>query len=42
VLKTAFCFIQSAMTRFTARIFPYQSRVSLKEALEGLEPDDGL
>ncbi len=29
------------MTRFTARIFPYQSRVSLKEAFEGLEPDEG-
>ena len=41
VLKTAFYFIQSAMTRFTARIFPYQSRVSLKEAFEGLEPDEG-
>jgi hypothetical protein len=41
VLKTAFYFIQNAMTRFTARIFPYQSRVSLKEAFEGLEPDEG-
>ena len=41
MLKTAFYFIQSAMTRFTARIFPYQSRVSLKEAFEGLEPDEG-
>src|SRR5260370_41224883 len=29
------------MTGFTGRIFPYQSRVSLKEAFEGLEPDEG-
>jgi len=31
---------KSAMTRFTTRIFLYQSRVSLKEAFEGLEPCD--
>ena len=37
---TAYYFIQSAMTRFTASIFPYRSRVSLKEAFEGLEPDE--
>ena len=40
VRKTAFYFIQSATTRFTASIFPYRSRVSLKEAFEGLEPDE--
>jgi len=40
VPKTAYYFIQSAMTRFTASIFPYRSRVSLKEAFEGLEPDE--
>ena len=40
VPKTAFYFIQSAMTRFTARIFLYQSRVSLKEEFEGFEPCD--
>jgi hypothetical protein len=40
VPKTALYFIQSAMTRFTARIFLFQSRVSLKEAFEGLEPSD--
>ena len=38
---TAFCSIQSATTGFTAYIFPYRSRVSLKEAFEGPEPDDG-
>ena len=40
VPKTAFYFIQSAMTRFTARIFLYRSRVSPKEAFERLEPDE--
>ena len=38
--KTAFYFIQSAMTRFTVSIFLYQSRVSLKEAFEGPEPNE--
>jgi hypothetical protein len=37
---TASCSIQSATTGFTAYIFPYRSRVSLKEAFEGLEPDE--
>ena len=41
VLKTASYSIQNAMTRFIACIFPYQSRVSLKEAFEGLEPCAG-
>ena len=36
----ASCFIQSATTGFTATIFPYRNRVSLKEAFEGLEPDE--
>ena len=39
--KTAFCCIQSATTGFTANAFPYHIRVSLKEAFEGPEPDDG-
>src|SRR6266566_4630254 len=38
---TAFCFIQSATTGFTANVFSYPYRVSLKEAFEGPEPDDG-
>jgi len=41
VQTTASCSIQSATTGFTANVFPYRSRVSLKEAFEGLEPDDG-
>jgi hypothetical protein len=39
--KTAFCFIQSVTTGFTANVFSYHIRVSLKEAFEGPEPDDG-
>ena len=39
--KTACWSIQSATTRFTANVFPYRHRVSLKEAFEGPEPDDG-
>ena len=38
---TAFYFIQSATTGFTANVFSYPYRVSLKEAFEGPEPDDG-
>jgi hypothetical protein len=37
---TAYYFIQSATTGFIANIFPYRNRVSLKEAFEGLEPDE--
>ena len=37
MLKTAFYFIRSATTGFTASVFPYRSRVSLKEAFAGLE-----
>jgi hypothetical protein len=37
VPKTAFYFIRSATTRFIASVFPYRSRVSLKEAFAGLE-----
>ena len=29
------------MTGFIASAFPYRSRVSLSEAFEGLEPDEG-
>jgi hypothetical protein len=42
VQKTAFCFIQSATTGFTPKVFSYHNRVSLKEAFEGPEPDEGL
>src|SRR6202022_247022 len=38
---TASSSIQSATIGFIANIFPYRNRVSLKEAFEGLEPDDG-
>ena len=41
VQKTASCFIQSATIGFTASAFSYHHRVSLKEAFEGPEPDDG-
>ncbi len=41
MLRTAFCFIRSATTEFIANASPYRNRVSLKEAFEGLEPDDG-
>jgi hypothetical protein len=37
---TAFYFIQSATTGFTANVFRIENRVSLKEAFEGLEPDE--
>ena len=40
MLKTAFYFIRSATTGFTASVFPYRSRVSFKEAFAGLEPDE--
>ena len=39
--RTAFYFIQSAMTGFTASVFPSRNRVSPQEAFEGLEPDEG-
>jgi hypothetical protein len=42
VQTIASCFIQSATTGFTATIFPYRNRLSLKEAFEGLEPDEAL
>jgi hypothetical protein len=42
VPRTAFCFIQSAPTGFTARVFSYHNRDFLKEAFEGPEPDEGL
>ena len=41
VQTTASSSIQSATIGFIANIFPYRNRVSLKEAFEGLEPDDG-
>jgi hypothetical protein len=40
VPRTAFCFIQSATTGFTAKGFLSHYRVSLKEAFKGPEPDD--
>src|SRR3981189_3243509 len=39
--RTAFCFIRSAMTGFIVSVWPYRNRVSLREAFEGLEPDEG-
>jgi hypothetical protein len=30
------------MTGFIASVFTYRNRVSSQEALEGLEPDEGL
>jgi transposase InsO family protein len=41
VQTTASCFIQSATTGFTARVFPFHNRVSRKEAFAGPEPDAG-
>src|SRR6266478_3847227 len=41
VPRTASYFIPSAMTGFTACVFLSPNRVSLNEALEVLEPDDG-
>jgi hypothetical protein len=40
-LRTAFYFIPSVMTGSTACVFLYPNRVSLNEAFEVLEPDDG-
>ena len=39
--RTAPYFIPSAMTGFIASVFLYPNRVSVKEAFEVLEPDDG-
>src|SRR5580704_14369080 len=39
--RTAFYFIRSAMTGFIVSVWPYRNRVSLWEAFEGLEPDEG-
>src|SRR5215470_20223735 len=41
VPRTAFYFIRSAMTGFIASVSTYRNRVSLREAFEGLEPDEG-
>jgi hypothetical protein len=41
VPRTAFYFIRSATTRLIASIFMYRSRVSPKEAFEGLELCEG-
>ena len=41
MLRTAFCFIPSAMTGFIAYVSLYPNRVSSNEAFEVLEPDDG-
>jgi len=41
VLRTAFYFIQSAMTGFIVSVFPFRNRVSLNEAFEGLELGEG-
>jgi hypothetical protein len=41
VLRTAFYSIPSAMTGFIVCVFPFRSRVSSKEAFEGLELGEG-
>jgi hypothetical protein len=41
VPRTAFSFIQSAMTGFTVSAFLFRNRVSPKEAFEGLELCEG-
>ena len=41
VPRIAFYFIRSAMTGFIASASPYRNRVSLREAFEALEPDEG-
>src|SRR5215831_2271199 len=39
--RTASYFIRSAMTGFIVSVWPYRNRLSLWEAFEGLEPDEG-
>jgi hypothetical protein len=39
--RTVSYFIPSAMTGFIASVFLYPNRVSVHEAFEALEPDDG-
>jgi hypothetical protein len=39
--RTAFYFIQSAMTGFIVSLSPHPNRVSFSEAFEWLEPDEG-
>jgi hypothetical protein len=41
VRRTAFYFIRSAMTGFIVSVWPYRNRVSVWEAFEGREPDEG-
>jgi hypothetical protein len=41
VLRTAFYFIQSAMTGYIVSVFPFRNRVSPEEAFEGLELGEG-
>jgi hypothetical protein len=41
VPRTAFYFIQNAMTGFIVSVFPFRNRVSFKEAFEGLELGEG-
>jgi hypothetical protein len=41
VPRTAFYFIQSAMTGYIVSVFPFRNRVSSKEAFEGLELGEG-
>ena len=38
--RTAFYFTRSAMTGFIVSVLLYRNRVSLREAFEGLEPDE--
>ena len=41
VLRTAFYFVQSAMTGHIVSVFPFRNRVSPAEAFEGLELGEG-
>ena len=41
VPRTAFYFIQSALTGYIVSVFPFRNRVSFKEAFEGLELGEG-
>src|SRR5271170_3850579 len=41
VLRTAFCFIPSAMTGSIVSVFSYRNRVSANQVFEGREPGEG-
>src|SRR5271170_6115908 len=41
VLRTAFCFIPSAMTGSIVSVFSFRNRVSANQVFEGREPGEG-